>query len=334
MAPAPGSRSARCWRLPCSAPGEWLRRKGTPGLVALPFADVPAMLTAAGTSTAYAVIYAAYELYDLLPPGVAFLLLGAVAIGSMVAALLHGPMLAALGLVAAGVAPLLVSTDEPSAWGLAVYIAVVAAAAIGVARARLWAWLAALAIVGTILWGLVLLVLTDGSGDAAAPGFLAAALMALTGGLLVPGLFRGPPAGEAPRPDWVSALAVAGALGLAALLTVAVDQATPSLILFAVLAFAAVAMAWRAEAASHAPLIARAGQCLRAGRLGCAGARRHHGGAAGRHGRRRRRSAGAGARWLHRLRRRASARCSVCPASSVPAARNACCRRSPGAPRR
>lgn len=235
--------------------GEWLRRKGTPGLVALPFADVPAMLTAAGTSTAYAVIYAAYELYDLLPPGVAFLLLGAVAIGSMVAALLHGPMLAALGLVAAGVAPLLVSTDEPSAWGLAVYIAVVAAAAIGVARARLWAWLAALAIVGTILWGLVLLVLTDGTGDAAAPGFLAAALMALTGGLLVPGLFRGPPAGEAPRPDWVSALAVAGALGLAALLTVAVEQSTPSLILFAVLAFAAVAMAWRAEAASHAPLI-------------------------------------------------------------------------------
>jgi uncharacterized membrane protein len=232
--------------------GEWLRRKGTPGLVTLPFADVPAMLTAAGTSTAYAVIYAAYELYDLLPPGVAFLLLGAVAVASMVAALLHGPMLAALGLVAAGVAPLLVSTDEPSAWGLAVYIAVVAAAAIGVARARLWAWLAALAIVGTILWGLVLLVIGDSAG---ALGFLITALMALTAGLLVPGLFRGPPASEAPRPDWVSALAVAGALGLAALLTVETDQATPSLILFAVLALAAVAMAWRAEAASHAPLI-------------------------------------------------------------------------------
>lgn len=239
------------------AGGEWLRRKETPGeassRIALPFADVPAMLTAAGTSTAYAVIYAAYELYGMLPPGVAFVLLGAVAIASMVAALLHGPMLAALGLVAAGVAPLLVSTDEPSAWGLAAYIAVVAAAAIGVARARLWAWLAALAIIGTILWGLVLLVL----GDSAAPlGFLIAALMALTIALLVPGLFRGPPAGEAPRPDWVSALAVAGALGLAALVTAETDQATPALIFFAVLVLAAIAVAWRADAACHAPLIA------------------------------------------------------------------------------
>lgn len=235
------------------AAGEWLRRKDEPSRVALPFADVPAMLTAAGTSTAYAVIYAAYEIYGLLPPGVAFVLLGAVAIASMVAALLHGPMLAALGLVAAGVAPLLVSTDEPSAWGLAVYIAVVAAAAIGVARARLWAWLAALAIIGTVLWGLVLLVIGDSAGPL---GFLAAVLMGLTAALLVPGLFRGPPAGEAPRPDWVSALAVAGSLGLAALLTAETDQSTSSLILFAILAFAAVAMAWRAEAASHAPLIA------------------------------------------------------------------------------
>ncbi|MDF2994848.1 MAG: hypothetical protein K0R27_485 [Xanthobacteraceae bacterium] len=238
------------------AAGEWLRRKGEPSRIALPFADVPAMLTAAGTSTAYAVIYAAYEIYGLLPPGVAFLLLGAVAIASMAAALLHGPMLAALGLVAAGVAPLLVSTDEPSAWGLAVYVAVVAAAAIGVARARLWAWLAALAIIGATLWGLVLLVLTEGGSSSAAPGFLAAVLMALTAAFLVPGLFRGPPAGEMPRPDWVSALAVTGALGLGALLTAAVDQAAPSLILFGALVFAAIVMAWRAEAASHAPLIA------------------------------------------------------------------------------
>lgn len=236
--------------------GEWLRRNGGPARIALPFADVPAMLTAAGSSTAYAVIYAAYEIYGLLPPGLAFVLLGLTAVATMVAALLHGPMLAALGLVAAGVAPVLVASEQPSAWGLAVYVAVVAAAALGVARVRLWSWLAALAIVGTLMWGLVLLAFLDSGASGVPLGFLVAVLMALTVALLVPGLLRGPPAGPAPRPDWVSALASAVALGLAALLTAAVDQGLASLVFFTVLVLAAVAMAWRAEAACHAPLIA------------------------------------------------------------------------------
>jgi uncharacterized membrane protein len=82
--------------------GEWSRRRerlaGIPGL---PSADIPSILTAAGTVVAYATVYAAYALYEFLPPGVAFILLGIVALLTLAAALLHGPALAGLGVVGA-----------------------------------------------------------------------------------------------------------------------------------------------------------------------------------------------------------------------------------------
>jgi uncharacterized membrane protein len=104
--------------------GEWLRRREQPvALAAFPEANIPAVLTAAGTSTAFAVIYAAYALYELIGPGTAFLLLGAVSFLTMAASALHGPALAALGLIAALGSPLLVSTDTPNYAGLVAYLA-------------------------------------------------------------------------------------------------------------------------------------------------------------------------------------------------------------------
>src|SRR5205807_1564381 len=82
------------------AGGEWARRtENLSGLSGLPSAHIPGVLTAAGTSVAYAVAYAAYALYGFLPPAAAFVLLGIVALLTLAAALLHGPALAALGLV-------------------------------------------------------------------------------------------------------------------------------------------------------------------------------------------------------------------------------------------
>jgi uncharacterized membrane protein len=55
------------------AAGEWARRKETlSGLPGLPSAHIPSVLTAAGTTVAYAMVYAAYALYGFLPPAVAF----------------------------------------------------------------------------------------------------------------------------------------------------------------------------------------------------------------------------------------------------------------------
>ena len=96
------------------AAGEWTRRsESTSSIEVLPIANIPAMLTAAGTAVVFATVYAAYALYGFLAPASAFILLGLVALGTLAAALLHGPMLAGLGVVAAFGTPLLVSSDAP-----------------------------------------------------------------------------------------------------------------------------------------------------------------------------------------------------------------------------
>jgi hypothetical protein len=60
----------------------------------------------------------------------------------MAAALLHGPALAGLGVVGAFVTPILVSSGRPDYWALYIYLAIVTAASFGLARIRLWRWLA------------------------------------------------------------------------------------------------------------------------------------------------------------------------------------------------
>ncbi|MDO9060659.1 MAG: DUF2339 domain-containing protein, partial [Bradyrhizobium sp.] len=111
------------------ASGEWTRRKESISAIeALPVANIPAILTAAGTAVAFATVYAAYALYDFLVPATAFVLLGLVALGTLAAALLHGPALAGLGIAAAFATPVLVSSDKPDYWALYIYLAIVTAA--------------------------------------------------------------------------------------------------------------------------------------------------------------------------------------------------------------
>lgn len=140
--------------------GEWLRRRERsvvfPGL---PDASVPAILTAAGTCSAFASAYAAYALYGLIGPATTFVLLGAIAVLTMIASTLHGPILAALGLLGAMGSPLLVSSDKPQPWALVIYLAFVAMPAYGVARLRLWRWLALAAATGVLAWTFLVFIL-------------------------------------------------------------------------------------------------------------------------------------------------------------------------------
>src|SRR5258707_15434667 len=116
------------------AAGEWTRRKESlSAIAALPIANIPAILTAAGTAVAFATVYAASALYDFLAPATAFILLGMVALGTLAAALLHGPALAGLGIAAAFLTPVLVSSSKPDYWALYIYLAIVTAAAFGLA---------------------------------------------------------------------------------------------------------------------------------------------------------------------------------------------------------
>ncbi|MHB2166049.1 DUF2339 domain-containing protein [Alsobacter sp. R-9] len=145
------------------AAGEWMRRRDAGSgaavipLGALPPAPIPAVLTAAGTLSAFGTAYAAHALYDMIGPATAFVLLGAIGLGTMAAAALHGPWLAGLGLAAAFVAPVLVSSAEPRPWPVVIYIAIVAAAAYALSRLRLWLWLAIATAVGGLLWGVLII---------------------------------------------------------------------------------------------------------------------------------------------------------------------------------
>ncbi|RED37438.1 putative membrane protein [Rhodopseudomonas thermotolerans] len=230
--------------------GEATRRKESVAqLAALPIANIPAILTAAGTAVAFATVYAAYALYDFLVPATAFILLGLVALGTLAAALLHGPALAGLGVVAGFATPVLVSSGEPDYWALYIYLAVVTAASFGLARIRLWRWLAVTTVVLALLWTLPGL---EGPQTLVAPhafhviaGFVLAAL------LVVCGLLFGPPI-EPGRIEPVSSAALATYLLGAALIVIASWHADAAMAAFALLIAATLAIAWRAAAATAA----------------------------------------------------------------------------------
>ncbi len=194
----PGARIAAgaLFALALVAAGEWMRRRdlanprppapepaasaaaaeGT--LQPFPVPDIPSVLTAAGTLSAFATVYAAHALYDMIGAAPAFILLGIVGLATMGAAALHGPMLAGLGLVASFAAPALVSSGDPRPWPVVLYLVVVAGSAYGLARVRRWLWLAIVTAVGAALWARLIMDLGDHAVEAAAHIVFQAALAA------------------------------------------------------------------------------------------------------------------------------------------------------------
>jgi len=230
--------------------GEWSRRKESiSNIQALPIANIPAILTAAGTAVAFATIYAAYALYGFLVPATAFVLLGIVAMCTLAAALLHGPALAGLGVVGAFVTPVLVSSGKPDYWALYIYLAVVTAASFGLARIRLWRWLAVTTIAFAVLWifpGL------DAEELQVAPhafhviaGFVLAALLVVCGFMFGPTIEDG-------EIEPVSSSSLGAYLFGAMLIVLSSAHADLALIAFALLVGATLFVAWRAPAATGA----------------------------------------------------------------------------------
>ncbi len=135
------------------AAGEWLRRRDQAfSIAAIPNADIPGILTGAGSVAAFATVYAAYAIYGFVGPAIAFVLLTLVGLASLALSALHGPKLAALGVVGAYATPLLVSTEAPNPLALAAHVLVVTAAVMGTARLRSWLWLAFCGVAGGAGW--------------------------------------------------------------------------------------------------------------------------------------------------------------------------------------
>jgi uncharacterized membrane protein len=230
--------------------GEWTRRKESVSSIAsLPIANIPAILTAAGTAVAFATVYAAYALYGFLVPATAFVLLGMVAMGTLAAALLHGPALAGLGIVGAFVTPVLVSSGKPDFWALYIYLAIVTAAAFGLARVRLWRWLAVTTIGFALLWTFPCLQCGPSMVGPHAfhvlAGFILAAL------LVVCGFMFGPPADEG-EVEPISSGALAAYLLGATLIVLNSFHADTAMIVFGLLVAGSLLVAWRSDAAAGA----------------------------------------------------------------------------------
>jgi uncharacterized membrane protein len=226
--------------------GEWTRRKESISAIeALPVANIPAILTAAGTAVMFATVYAAYALYGFLVPATAFILLGLVAMGTLAAALLHGPALAGLGIAGAFVTPFLVSSDRPDFWALYVYLAVVTAAAFGLARLRLWRWLAVTTIVFALLWTFP--CLQCGPSMVGPHVFHVMAGFTLAALLVVCGFMFGPPAEEG-QIEPISSGSLAAYLAGATLIVLNSFHADAAMIAFGLLVAGSLIVAWRSDA--------------------------------------------------------------------------------------
>ena len=213
-------------------------------------AHIPSVLTGAGTVVAFGTAYAAHALYQFIGPAAAFLLLGAIGIGAMLAAALHGPALAGIGLVGAFVAPMLVSSPEPNPWPVVLYLAVVAGAAYGLARLRRWLWLAAAVVGGAMIWGVLLLMPPAGHFVADwAPAAMTHALIQLALAAVFmavePNLGR---RDEDAVPDWIAHAALAALTGLVLLALAEAVPGRTGFLTFALVAIGILSVAGLASA--------------------------------------------------------------------------------------
>ncbi len=128
-------------------------------------AYIPTLLTAIGVFTLFGTAYTAYALYGFLGPLLTFMLMGAIALGSLALSFRHGGVLAAIGLVGAMCVPLLVQTDVPNIYALYGYVLTVAAVALYVARHRDWGWLNIAALGGLLFWSMMSLEATQAAPE-------------------------------------------------------------------------------------------------------------------------------------------------------------------------
>lgn len=141
------------------AAGERLRRRyGDEAAGAV--TGLPSVLSGAGVIALFAGVLAARGLYDLIGPGVAFVGLVGVGAGAVVLGWFHGPVLTALGLMGAGVAPFMVGGQADTPGVFYGYYAVLAAVGLAVDAARRWAWISVLALAVSI-GGATLLYLAE-----------------------------------------------------------------------------------------------------------------------------------------------------------------------------
>ena len=115
---------AVCTGLGLHAAAEWLRRRNAGS------DPVFAALAGGASITLYAALLAALHLYQLLDPRLVFTLLAAVSLMTMSMSLLHGPLLAIIGLIGAYVVPILVNTGSSNMVTAMIYSLIISGSAL------------------------------------------------------------------------------------------------------------------------------------------------------------------------------------------------------------
>ncbi len=166
-----------------AAAGEWLHRR--PAVADRRVDYAPSALSAGAVAILFGAAYMAGPLYQLVPPPIAFALMGAAGIAGLALSLRMGQLVAAVGMVGAFVTPLLIQVPAPSLPGLFFYLLVVTTACAGVVRVTGWIWLGWAASVAGAVW-VAAAALVFQHHDVWAPGLFvpAAVLVSL---VLLPG---------------------------------------------------------------------------------------------------------------------------------------------------
>lgn len=126
--------------------GEWMRRKHGDS-VENTTAYLPSVFAGAGLVSIFAAVLSARQMYGLIGPETAFAGHLATAVLAVGLGWFYGPLLVAVGLLGAAVAPFIVAGGSgPTAW-LYGYYGVIAGVGLAVDAVRRWAWVSVLALV-------------------------------------------------------------------------------------------------------------------------------------------------------------------------------------------
>lgn len=210
-------------------------------------------LAGAGIAVLYLSAYAATALYALIPPFAGFLGMAAVTAMAVILSLRHGPAIALLGLVGGFLTPALIRSDEPSAMVLFAYLFLVFAALMTVVRRQGW-WLLALPALALAFFWVLAWIFSDAFRPEET--LWAGLFLAGVAGVIVAATRERYGSEMAQMQGWRDALslrnravflniaALAGAFALMAVLAFNAQFGLHDWALFALLAVAAVALAF------------------------------------------------------------------------------------------
>jgi len=137
---------------------EWGRRRHRIQIHAI------AALAGSASIILYAALLAALMLYQLVAPGLAFGALSIVSLFTMALAVVHGPILAVMGILGAFVVPLLVDTDSSNIIALYAYCLIISAASFLLLRFVYREWIFGFTFLGAGAWWAISLGIPEADG--------------------------------------------------------------------------------------------------------------------------------------------------------------------------